>query len=485
MNISEIHKIRGRDGDRTAISFLGRKVAYAGLERHIEQYARFLAHRGLTAGERVAVALPNCPEFVYSYLGIVRAGGVSLPLNLLQTPQEILFILKDSGARRLITNQAIARQFGQLPGLDLSLIILDEETKKEISSASPATFPDTEGDSVCTFLYTSGTTGRPKAAMLTHNNLLGNVKSMDDVSDFGQDDNFLAVLPMFHSFGWTVCILLPFYLGCTVTIMDNFRPKDMLQALSTQGITVFCGVPSMFSVLLKMREKASFPALKFAISGGDSISGEVMNAFEQHFHFPIVEGYGLSEASPVVCLNPLYGIRKVGSIGVPISGVEVKIFNEWDEELPPGEIGELVVKGPNVMKGYYNREAETGEALRGGWLHTGDLASRDEDGYFYIAGRKKELIITAGFNVYPREVEEVLTYHPSVAEAAVIGIPHPLKGEVVKAFIVPAEGHSPDRQQLSRYLKENLALYKIPEEYVFAAELPRGASGKILKRLLK
>lgn len=485
MSISEIHRSYNQHLDHPALIYHDKKISYAELELYVEQYARFFIKRGLKPGERVAIALPNCPEFIYTYLGITRSGGVTLPLNLLQTPQELFFILKDSGAHYLITNQAIASQFGELPGLPLSILILGDVTETEILSAQPASFPGASSDSVCAFLYTSGTTGQPKAAMLTHDNLLGNVKSMDDASDFGREDNFLAVLPMFHSFGWTVCVLLPLYLGCTVTIMDSFRPKDMLQVLSSGGITVFCGVPSMFTVLLKLRQEVSFPSLKFAISGGDSISEENMLAFEKQFNFPIVEGYGLSEASPVVCLNPLYGIRKIRSIGVPLPGVEVKIFNNQDKDLPDNEIGELVVRGPNVMKGYYNREAETRDTLRGGWLHTGDLAYRDADGYFYIAGRKKELIITAGFNVYPREVEETLAAHPSVAEAAVIGIPHPLKGEVVKAFVVPAEGETPDKQQLSRYLRERLALYKIPEEYVITSDLPRGTGGKILKRLLK
>ncbi|RKO68212.1 long-chain fatty acid--CoA ligase [Desulfofundulus salinus] len=480
-----MHNRHDQNLDHPALSYYDKIISYAELENNIEQYARFFFSRGVKQGERVALALPNCPEFIYSYLGIARAGGIVLPLNLLQTPQELLYILRDSGARFLVTSPAIGLQLKQLPGLPLTLFILDEETQKEIMTAPPVCFPEVKSDEVCTFLYTSGTTGQSKAVMLTHDNLLGNVRSLDEASDFGRDDNFLAVLPMFHSFGWTVCVLLPLYLGCTITILDNFRPKEMLQVLSEKGITVFCGVPSMFTVLLKLRQKASFPRLKFVISGGDSISEENMLAFEKKFNFPIVEGYGLSEASPVVCLNPLYGVRKIKSIGLPLPGVEVKVVDEEDRELPAGEIGELVVRGPNVMKGYYNREEETREVLRGGWLHTGDLAYRDQDGYFYIAGRKKELIITAGFNVYPREVEEALASHPSVAEAAVIGVPHPLKGEVVKAFVVPEEGRMPDKQELLQYLKGRLAIYKIPEEYVITSDLPRGMGGKVMKRFLK
>ncbi|HBV96249.1 MAG TPA: long-chain fatty acid--CoA ligase [Desulfotomaculum sp.] len=482
--ISDIHKRAAAGGEHTALVFQNKKIVYAELEQNIEQYARYLSALGLQKGDRVAVAFPNCPEFIYTYLGIARAGGVALPLNLLQAPQELFFIIMDSGARFFITNLAIGAQLKDFPNLPLELIIIDEDKKREINLAPPAGFPPVKSDEVCTFLYTSGTTGHPKAAMLTHDNLWGDVAAMDEASRFGRDDNFLAVLPMFHSFGWTVCVLLPLYLGCTITILDNFMPKEMLQVLSGGGITVFCGVPSMFSVLLKLRQKASFPALKFAISGGDSISGDIIRAFEKDFGIPIIEGYGLSEASPVVCLNPLHGVRKVKSIGIPLPGMEVKIIDDGGRELPAGEVGELAARGPNIMKGYYNREEETAQTLQGGWLYTGDLAYRDEEGYVFIAGRKKELIITAGFNVYPREVEEVLAQHPSVLEAAVIGTPHPLKGEVVKAYIVPQEGHAPDKQEMFKFLKERLANYKIPEEYVITTELPRGVGGKVLKRLL-
>lgn len=485
MNIHNIHRENNQDGSRPAVMFNEHVVSYHELEENIEKYAGYLSRQGLKPGERAAIALPNCPEFIYAYFGITRAGGVAVPLNLLQTPQELAFMLKDSGSRLLITNEAIGRAFSGLPGQTITPVILDEKFRLEISETPPAVFPEADPESVCTFLYTSGTIGQPKAAMLTHNNLIGNVKSMDDVSDFGPGDNFLAVLPMFHSFGWATSVLLPLYLGCSITILDGFRPKEVLHALSQKGITVFCGVPSMFAVLLKLRRQAPFPSLKFAISGGDSISEEHMLAFEKTFNFPIIEGYGLSEASPVVSLNPLGGLRKIKSVGLPLSGVEVKIVDESDRELASGEVGELIVKGPNVMKGYHNREEETRAALRNGWLYTGDLAYRDHDGYIFIVGRKKELIITAGFNVYPGEVEEALAAHQSVADAAVIGVPHPVKGEVIKAFIIPAEGFKPDKNELFRFLKERLSIYKIPEIYELKDELPRGASGKVLKRMLK
>ena len=485
MNIFKLHLKYAGDTEHTALKYARQKVSYAELEHHVEHYARYMLHSGLKSGERAAIALPNCPEFIYCYLGITRAGGVAVPLNLLQSPRELAFMLQDSGARFLLSNEVIGQQLLQLPGLSLTPVILDQACRDQISAARPAAFPVIPADTVCTFLYTSGTTGQPKAVMLTHANLVANVISMDKVSDFDRDDNFLAVLPMFHGFGWATSVLLPLYLGCTITILDRFMPKEVLHVLAEENVTVFCGVPSMFSLMLKLRRTLPFPRLRYAFSGGDSIPAEQLREFEKKFNIPVIEGYGLSEASPLVSLNPIEGLRKVKSIGIPLPGIEVRTVDEKDLDVPPGEVGELIVKGPNVMKGYFNRKDETEAALKGNWLHTGDLALRDPENYIFLVGRKKELIITAGLNVYPREVEEALAEHPSVAEAAVIGVSHPVKGEVIKAYLRPEEGQTLDKQDLLRFLRNRLAGYKIPETFVFTGDLPRGASGKILKRLLE
>ncbi|GAW91184.1 long-chain-fatty-acid--CoA ligase [Calderihabitans maritimus] len=486
MKIHDLAALHAEATERTALEYQNTRISYAELNKAVNAYASYFISQGIQPGDRVALALPNCPEFIFAYLGITKAGGVAVPLNLMLTPEEIVYIVKDAAPRILLTQPDMANKLSALvSNSPTQAVPLDEKTKSQILSQPLTSFPEVDDDQVCTFLYTSGTTGHPKGVMLSHRNFVSNVKSLKDFSKLGPEENFLAVLPMFHSFGWTVCVLTPLYLGAKITILDAFRPKEVLDTLANKDITIFCGVPSMFAVLQKMSPRNTFPKLWLVISGGAALPGEVQRGFEEKFGVSIVEGYGLTEASPVVCLNPIYGKRKAGSIGVSIPDVEAKVIDETGRELPPGEVGELVVRGPNVMKGYYRREADTRETLKDGWLHTGDLARRDEDGYFFIAGRKKELIITAGFNVYPREVEELLLSYPGVAEAAVIGVPHPVKGETVKAVIVPEEGHTLERQEIIKYLKERLAQYKIPEIIEFTDSLPKGPGGKILKRLLQ
>lgn len=473
-----------------ALVYQGQQITYGELVEWIDAYARLFQELGVRPGERVAICSPNCPEFIYSYLGALQAGAIVVPLNLMLTREEIAFIIRDAGCSTMVIHRVIVERTGLAPqqaaALGLKhLLVLDEKTAARAQAAPPAPPVTASEEDICVFLYTSGTTGRPKGAMLSHRNFLADIEAMDAVSNLGPENNFLCVLPMFHSFAWTTSVLLPLYLGSTITIKESFQPKDTLKTLTEENITVFCGGPSMYAVLLRMGEKGQFKTLKFAISGGAPLAAEVQRGFEEKYSFPLVEGYGLSEAAPVVCLNPLYGVRKPGSIGLPLPGVEVKVVDDNDQEVPVNEVGELVVRGPNVMAGYYNQPEETAAALRGGWLHTGDLARRDEDGYFYIIDRKKDMIILGGFNVYPREVEEVLLTHPAVQEAAVVGVGDPLKGETVKAYIVLKEGASADRRQLQEFLKEYLAAYKIPRLFEFVAELPKSPTGKVLKKLLK
>ncbi|NLW06864.1 MAG: long-chain fatty acid--CoA ligase [Clostridia bacterium] len=477
---------------KRALIYHGQQISYGELVNWIEAYANMFQAAGLQPGERVAICAPNCPEFIYSYLGAVQAGAITVPLNLLLTREEIAYIIGDAGCNTLVIHPAILERLkiepAQAAALGLkNIVVLDEATAVRAKAAPPATKVTQSPDDICTLLYTSGTTGKPKGAMISHNNFLANVRAMDEISDLGPEDNFLCVLPMFHSFAWSTSVLLPLYLGSAITIKESFQPKDTLRTLTEEDITVFCGVPSMYAVLMRLADKGQFKALRLAISGGAPLAAEIQRGFEAKYNFPLVEGYGLSEASPVVCLNPLEpdAVRKPGSIGLPLPGVAVKIVDDNNQELPVGEIGELVVRGANVMSGYYNKPEETAAALQGGWLHTGDLARQDEDGYFYIVDRKKDIIILGGFNVYPREVEEVLLTHPAVLDAAVVGVGDPLKGETVKAFVVLKEGATCDRKKLQEFLKEHLAVYKIPRLYEFVSELPKSPTGKVLKKLLK
>jgi len=473
-----------------ALRYREEEISYQEAADLIEGYARLFQDKGLEPGERVAIISFNCPDFILSYLGCLRAGGIAVPLNFMLTLPEIAYILKDAGCSFIVIHEQLYKKLNLDPSSPLlsglkGVVLLGEESRARARSLPPARPVEAREEDICAFLYTSGTTGLPKGAMLSHKNFLANVKALHEVSQFGPDNDFLSVLPMFHSFAWTTSVLLPIYLGSTITIKESFQPKEILDILTYRGITVFCGVPAMFTVLVRLGDLREFKALKFAISGGAPLDPRVGQAFEEKFRVPLVEGYGLTEASPVVCLNPLYGKRKPGSVGFPLPGIEVRIVDEKGQEVPLGEVGELIVKGPNVMAGYYNRPEETAETLRDGWLYTGDLARKDEEGYIYIVDRKKDLIITGGFNVYPREVEEALMAHPAVAEAAVIGVGDPLRGEEIKAYIILRSSQQVSCQELREFLRGRLAPYKIPRYFAFVEDLPRSTTGKVLKRVLK
>jgi len=344
----------------------------------------------------------------------------------------------------------------------------------------------TDNHDISTFLYTSGTTGRPKAAMLSHLNLISNTWQFEVSFEIVYEDIFLEVLPMFHVLAFTGNTLLPLFAGATLVLVPAFHPKTVATTLIENDISVFIGVPVMYMVLLEAaKNNVTFPKLKKPVTGGASLPLDVYNRWKELTGTPIIEGYGLTEASPATHFNPPSGIQKPGSVGPAMPEVEFIIGGENDEELPVGEVGELLLRGPNIMQGYYNNPEATAETLRNGWLHTGDLAKVDEDGYLYIVDRKKDMIIVSGLNVYPREVEEALYEHPKIRDAAVIGEPDKLRGEAVVAYVVLKEGEIAHSKEILRWLKERLALYKLPRRLVFVDELPRTSSGKILKRMLR
>lgn len=475
-----------------AIKYKGNSITYNELDTAVNQYASLLAKLGVKAEDRVLLSCPNSPEFIYSYLSVVKNGAIIVPMNLQLTMTEIRYLLDDSGAKVMLVHPAILKAMNHSREsleelLNLQVIVLDEAFKQDLLDTPLVEIEAvSKEDAVSTFLYTSGTTGKPKAAMLTHKNLVVNAEQCRVAFSTTVEDNFMCVLPMFHVFGFTVSVLNPLWTGATVTILEKFHPKEVVESFIQDDVTVFAGVPTMYVVLLEAcKNSVLFPNLRLAISGGAAMPVEVLRQAKDILKLPVVEGYGLTEASPVVSFNPLHGVQKAGSIGLPLQGIACKIVDEEDVELPAGTVGELITVGENVMRGYYKKESETAEALKNGWLHTGDLAKKDEDGYLYIVDRKKDLIITGGLNVYPREVEEVIYQYPKVKEAAVVGVPDNLRGEMVKAFIVLKSGEECTSKELLGYLKENLAVYKLPKKIEFVPELPKNGSGKILKRMLK
>ncbi|MCX8128891.1 MAG: long-chain fatty acid--CoA ligase [Clostridia bacterium] len=489
--VGSIYKNTYKD-DSIALKFKGNDVTYGQLDKTAARYANYFKELGVRTGERIVLSCLNSPEFIYSYLGVVKTGAIIIPINFMLTMEEIAYIIKDSEAKYMIIHPVILQKAKLSKesiqnALGIKVIVLDEEFQNGVCGMPEERTEDfSDNDALSTFLYTSGTTGKQKAAMLTHKNLIINAEQCGQALNSSTEDNYMCVLPMFHVFAFTACVLMPLWSGSTITILESFQPKEVVESLVRDNITVFMGVPSMYVVLLEAgKRNLTFPKLRLAISGGAALPVEIFREAKKVLKLPIVEGYGLTEASPAVCFNPLEGVQKEASVGLPLHNVECRIVDENDMELPSGEVGELIVKGGNVMQGYFKKDEETRNALKNGWLHTGDLAKKDEDGYIYIVDRKKDMVIVGGLNVYPREVEEVIYQYSKVKEAAVIGVEDKLRGEYVKAFVVLKEGEECNSKELLKHLKERLAVYKLPREIEFVSNLPKNSTGKILKRMLK
>ncbi len=469
--------------------------SYAEVDRAARGIASSLIERGLGPGDKVALLVPNVPEFTPAYFGILYAGCTVVPLNVLLSPPEVTYHLQDSEAKLLIAHPFFSDPAtkgaegagvplvwagGEVPGAP-SLVELAEAAPLE---AIHPTLPD----DTAVILYTSGTTGKPKGAELTHSNLLLNCAAVvPRLLPIQSDDVALATLPLFHSFGQTCIQNATIAAGAGFTLLPRFTPEDALSILQRDKVTIFAGVPTMYFALLNHPGADAFDlsSLRICMTGGAAMPVEVMRAFEEKYGVQILEGYGLSETSPVASFNQLDKPRKPGSIGYPVWGVELTILDDKDQPLPEGERGEICIRGHNIMKGYLKRPEATQDALRGGWFHSGDIGVRDEDGCYWIVDRKKDMIIRGGFNVYPREVEEILYAHPAIVEAAVLGVPHPSHGEEIKAVVVLAPGQSLSADELTAYTKERLAAYKYPRIIEFSDGLPKGPTGKILKRELK
>jgi long-chain acyl-CoA synthetase len=475
-----------KHSQKTAVFWGEREISYAELHAQSQKAGAHLQDKfGVKPGDRVALWLKNCPEFVVSVFGILHAGAVVVPINNFLKPAEVGYILNDGGIDVVITDAELSIHEKELvaarPSLKISRV---EEFAVEIANRKSQIANRTESD-LAVIIYTSGTTGKPKGAMLSHGNLLHNVESCRIVLESVPDDCFAVLLPMFHTYMMTVGIFLPFTVGGSIVLVKSLHPpRAMLQEIFSRRATILPAVPSFYRMMLAAQIPTPQP-IRIFISGSAPLPMQTLHEFEEKFKVPLIEGYGLSEASPVVSKNPLKGVRKAGSIGIPVANVEMSVQDESGQMLGPNETGEICVRGGNVMQGYWNQPEETKKVFRDGWLLTGDVGCRDADGYYYITDRKKDMLIVNGINVYPREIEEVIYHFPGVKEAAVIGVPDARRGEQPVAFVAAAEGQTLDEKALLQFIRGKLADYKVPKQIVIMPALPRNATGKILKTELR
>ncbi len=477
-----------QENSKTAVFWGDDLFSYDHFGRQAGWLAAQLKSRwGVKPGDRVGIWLKNRPEFISVLLGVLEAGCVAVPINNFLKTEEVKHILCDAGIKVLLSDHAMRELtlalVSELPGLQ-EFFVEDLPPSKDLEGASIGRCERGSSD-LAVIIYTSGTTGKPKGAMLSHGNLLHNVESCRQVLEAVQLDRFALILPMFHSFMLCVGILLPLCVGGSIVLIRSVHPpKHILHEIQRHGATILPAIPQLFRALSTSFEGQSLP-LRLCISGAAPLPSEILREFTQTFQIPLIEGYGLSEASPVVSLNPLRGPWKTGSIGTPIPDVEVSIQDDSGKILPDGAVGEICVRGGNVMIGYWNKPEETAKAMRDQWLLTGDIGYRDQDGYLFITDRKKDMLLVNGINVYPREIEEVLYQMEAVKEAAVIGRPDTRRGEQPVAFVVLNQGTQRSEREVIDFLRAKLADYKVPRHVHFLGALPRNATGKVLKTELR
>jgi long-chain acyl-CoA synthetase len=475
------------DPERPAIKLDDIVLNYGVLDEAAARAAGLLLSKGIQEGDRVGMQLPNVPYFPIVYFGALRLGAVVVPMNPLLKQREVAYHLSDSGARVVIgwhQFEEPAVEGAAEAGAE-AIVAKPGEFEQLLGEVAPAReVAERRDDDPAVIIYTSGTTGTPKGATLTHANILAAAETGRDLVDAGPETVTVATLPLFHVFGMSAIMNVTVCGHGLLTLVPRFEPGKVLEVIERDQATTFGGVPTMFSALLHHpeREQRSVQSLNLCVSGGAPMPVEVLRGFDEAFGAKVLEGYGLSETCGMGTFNRPDRERKPGSIGVPIGGTEIRLVDDSGKDVPAGEPGELVMRGPFVMSGYWNREDATRDVMRDGWFHTGDIATVDEDGYYFIVDRKKDLIIRGGYNVYPREIEEVLYAHPAVREAAVIGVPHESLGEEVGAAIALKEGEEVDTDELREYVKQRVAAYKYPRVVWLVDELPKGPTGKILKR---
>ncbi len=480
-----------------AIRFQERTITYEELNRQVDRLSYGLVRAGLRPGDICVLMMPNSIDWAIVYFALAKAGAVVLPVNFLYRVGELEHIFKDSGARAFIGHKDYLEHPRQvmedLPKMDLRIshggshgqgFIPLEELFVDEGRFHP--YP-TRDDDTWAVIYTSGTTGHPKGAMLTHYNLANNAMTLAHMRSTDPHDVVFGVLPLFHIYGQTSVFNYSIYLGLTIQLWPHFSAEELFSAIEEEESSILIAVPTIFNRLAELADvrPPRRSGLRFCVSGGASLPVEVLRRFEDRFHTTVYEGYGLTECSPVCVENPFGQKTRPGSIGLAIPGFEARIVNDQDEDVSIGAVGELIIRGPGVMKGYLNQPEATAETLRGGWLHTGDLARMDEERYIYIVDRKKEMIIRGGYNVYPREIEEILYTHPDVLEAAVVGVPHPDLGEEVIAVVVLRQGACATPEELIQFVKGRVAPYKYPRRIQLVKELPKSHTGKILRKILR
>ena len=488
--------------DKTAYFMDDRKINFYRVKLKVDTFARFLEFIGIQKGDRIALVVANSLEFIVSFLAAGRLGAVVVPVNTFLKEDEIAFILNDSNAKLLISSAKFAKNTENMIKKTSVEKIVWEGDRKELnennisfneilsnleSHEKVSYKPDINDLGV--IIYTSGTTGKPKGAMLSYKNIFANIYGVSELMKITPKDRFIVYLPMFHSFTLTVTVLMPLFFASPVVIIRSIMPfSNIIKQTLLKRVTIFTGVPDVYNALSKAKLPWYFHwfnKVKFYVSGAAALPEDTLKRFKDKFkRGRLLEGYGLSETSPVVSVN-LPDKQKPLSVGPPVPGVEIKIVNEEMVEVPVGEIGEIIVRGDNVMQGYLNRMEATSETIINDWLKTGDLGKVDEEGFLYIVDRKKDLIISKGINIYPREIEEILVNHPLIKAAAVIGVKDEKGVEVPIAYIEPEEGKEIDENRIKRYLKENLANFKVPKAVNVIDELPKNAAGKVLKRVLK
>jgi long-chain acyl-CoA synthetase len=477
--------------DRIALKLDDMEMTYSELDAASERMAGLLAAKGVGVGDRVGVMLPNLPYFPICFYGALRAGAAVIPMNPLLKAREVGFQLGNAGAKAIIGWQqfAEAAQEGGAEAGAECLIVEPGGFEQQLAESTPvAEVAERADDDDCVILYTSGTTGTPKGAQLTHGNLGSAAQIAVDLIDPDPDTMIFGALPLFHVFGLICGLGTAVRVGGCVTLLPRFDPAKALDMIGRDRVTTFLGVPTMYAALLheSSSESIDVSSLTLCVSGGAAMPVEVLRAFEERFGCKVLEGYGLSETTAIASFNRPDRERKPGSIGTPVDGVDMKLVDDTGAEVPQGEVGEILVRGPVVMAGYWNRTDATADAFTDDrFLRTGDLAKVDEDGYFWIVDRKKELIIRGGFNVYPREIEEVIYQHPAVREAAVVGVAHESLGEEIAAAVALKEGKETTAAELRDFVKQRVAAYKYPREVWLVDALPKGPTGKILKRDIK